>query len=109
MKKLLMCLILSVPAAAFAADGKALYEKHCQSCHGPDGKGMESKGKVLKIDPAILNLGRAETANNTRDQQREILLKGKDKMPSYEKKLKADEVDPVLDYALELAKKLRGK
>jgi mono/diheme cytochrome c family protein len=32
--------------------GKAVYEHHCQSCHGPDGYGDGPAGASLKIRPA---------------------------------------------------------
>lgn len=38
----------SAPAAA-EADGKALYEKNCQKCHGPDGSGDTPAGKKMKV------------------------------------------------------------
>jgi mono/diheme cytochrome c family protein len=49
MKKiaLLTALVLSLPAALFAGDAKALYEKECAKCHGPDGKGETKMGKKL--------------------------------------------------------------
>lgn len=38
--------------AAQAAKGKALFEKHCVSCHGPEGQGMVMDS--LQKDPADL-------------------------------------------------------
>jgi cytochrome c6 len=106
---LLLALMCAVPATALAADGKATFDKTCASCHGADGKGNPDKAKVLKIDAAKLNLGRDETKDFSRDKLKEIVTNGEAKMPAYGKKLKADEVDPVLDYAIGLAKAIRGK
>src|ERR1043166_4398297 len=52
MKKTLL-LILGLGAAAVlsasAADVKENWEKHCNKCHGPDGKGDTKMGKKLEI------------------------------------------------------------
>jgi mono/diheme cytochrome c family protein len=107
MRAFLLAAILSLPAVALA-DGQATYEKMCASCHGADGRGNEAKAKVLKLDLEKLNLGRAESAGHSRDQLREIVVKGKAKMPSYEKKLAPEAVDPVLDHSMKLAAAIRG-
>jgi mono/diheme cytochrome c family protein len=109
MHKLLIAavMLLALPSVALA-DGKEVYDKMCASCHGADGRGNEAKAKILKLDPATLNLGRPETAASTRDQLKDILVKGKAKMPAYEKKLAAADVDPVLDHAMKLAAAIRG-
>jgi len=110
MRRFLLLVILSLPAAAVADDaGKAPYDKMCASCHGPDGKGNADKAKALKIDANLLNLGRPEGKDIPRDKLKEVLLNGKEKMPGYAKKLKPAEVDPVLDYAIGLAKAIRGE
>jgi len=94
---------------AWAHPGQAAYDKMCKSCHGVDGAGNEAKAKMLKLDPAKLNLGRPEGASLTKDDLKKIILEGKDKMPSYAKKLTAAEVDPVVDLTAELAKAIREK
>ncbi len=95
--------------AAWADSGAETYDRLCKSCHGADGKGNEAKAKILKIDAERMNLGRAEAAGRTKEQTKDIVSKGKDKMPAYEKKLKPEEIDPVVEYAMGLAKAARGK
>ena len=34
------------------ARGKAVYERHCQNCHGPSGRGDGSDAASLKVPPA---------------------------------------------------------
>ncbi len=40
--------LVSGPAAA-QEDGKALFEKNCEKCHGPDGNADTSAGKKMKV------------------------------------------------------------
>jgi cytochrome c551/c552 len=49
MKKiaLLTTILALAGTAAFAGDAKALYERDCAKCHGPDGKGETKMGKKL--------------------------------------------------------------
>ena len=105
----LLALAIPLTASADDAAGKAVYDKNCASCHGDDGKGKEAKAKVLKIDPAILNLGRDEVANQTSDEKKKITAEGKNKMPAYGKKLAPADIDAVNTYTLGLIKTIRGK
>jgi cytochrome c6 len=59
MKKLLM-LGLALMAASLstgAADARAIYQKDCSKCHGPDGKGDTAMGKKAGVrdysDPKV--------------------------------------------------------
>ena len=52
MKKLLILSValMAVGAlSAHAADAKAIWEKDCAKCHGPDGKGDTKMGKKLEV------------------------------------------------------------
>ena len=88
-------------------DAQAIWDKLCKSCHGTDGKGVEAKAKVLKIDATLLDLGREGTEKLTRDDHRTIVLEGKEKMPAYAKKVKPEEVEPLLDFVEKLADEAR--
>jgi len=103
---LVAALLLARPAQAdmSAVD---VYKRRCASCHGADGSGNAKKAKVLKIDAALLKFGRPE-AGTSRDELRQILLEGKDDMPAFKSKLKPAEVDPLLDYTIELGRALRS-
>lgn len=50
MKKLLTLSVAILAVAALSAraeDAKALYEKDCAKCHGPDGKGQTKMGQKV--------------------------------------------------------------
>jgi mono/diheme cytochrome c family protein len=40
----------SAGMAADAAAGKAVYDRACKSCHGPDGSGNPAIAKAMKVD-----------------------------------------------------------
>ncbi len=68
---------------------KALYEKHCKSCHGKVGLGDGSKSKELDTEP-----GDFSSAKFQNQSDGELFYKttfGRDDMPAYEKKVASDE------------------
>lgn len=102
-------LLSTATAAAQSADGKAVYDKSCASCHGADGKGNAAKEKMFKLEAGATNLGRDAVASQTRDEKKAIIAEGKAKMPGYAKKMTPAEVDAVTDHAMKLIAAIRGK
>ena len=69
--------------------GKALYNKHCQSCHGKEGYGDGTKAAGLKGD-----LGDFSSEEFHAQTDGEIFYKsyfGRGDMPNYEKKIPDEE------------------
>jgi mono/diheme cytochrome c family protein len=78
-----------IPAKTDAAVGKALYDKHCKSCHGREGYGDGPKADEMKGD-----LGDFSTAGFQKQTDGELFYKstfGRDDMPEFAKKLPMDE------------------
>lgn len=89
--------------AASIAAGKALYVKHCKSCHGSKGLGDGTKAAQLKTD-----CGNFSTADFQAQSDGSIFYKtneGRDDMPSFKKKI-PDETDvwSVVNYLRTLKK-----
>jgi mono/diheme cytochrome c family protein len=89
--------VWSTPAAADAA---ATYKTKCVMCHGADGKGETPAGKKMGAhdfaSPEVQKESDAELAG--------MIGKGKNKMPSYEKSLKPEEIKDLVTYIRQLAK-----
>ncbi len=86
----LLALVL-VPALA-EGDGKALYDKKCALCHGKDGVAKKmAKGSANLNDPQW-----QKTA--TLEGIRKDIAEGKGKMPKYQQKLSAEEINLIAEY-----------
>jgi cytochrome c6 len=92
-------LMLSASAKAQAA-GESVYKAKCASCHGADGKGATPAGKATKARDFAAD----EVKKETDAEWTEIIAKGKNKMPSYDKKLTESEVKDVVAYIRSLSK-----
>ncbi len=69
-------LVLSVPLAG--ADGKAVYDKSCKSCHGPDGAGNPAVAKMMKVE--MKPLGSKEVQVKSDDDLKAVVTNGVGKM-----------------------------
>lgn len=90
--------------AADAPDAAKLWKKHCQSCHGEDGKGETKAGqkaKVRDLSAADLKakLTRDKAVAAIRDGVKE---EGSDKMAmkGYSEKLSAAEIEVLADHSM---------
>ncbi len=93
-------LLLSLPVRA-QETGESLFKGKCGMCHGPDGSGKTMMGEKLKI-PDLLS---ADVQKKSDADLKTIITKGKNKMPAYETKLSKEQIDKLLAYIRDLAKK----
>ena len=77
------------------------YKAKCSACHGADGKGETTMGKKF----GLRDLASPEVQKLSDDELTSIIADGKDKMPSYKKSLKPEQVKELVAYIRSLAKK----
>ncbi len=76
--------------ATSIADGKALWNTHCKSCHGAKGLGDGSKAAQLKTEPGDFSKSIVQT--QTDGELFYKLSEGREDMPNFKKKMpEADE------------------
>jgi mono/diheme cytochrome c family protein len=81
--------------------GEAIYKAKCTPCHAADGSGNNVMGKKLNIR----DLRSAEVQKMSDAELTEIIAKGKDKMPAYEKTLKPADIAGLVGYIRSIAGK----
>jgi mono/diheme cytochrome c family protein len=92
--------LLSSPAKSQGA-GEQVYKTKCASCHGADGAGATPVGKATKARDFCSD----EVKKETDEEWTTIIVKGKNKMPAYDKKLTDAEIKDVVAYIRGLCKK----
>jgi mono/diheme cytochrome c family protein len=85
---------------ASAADGKALYQKNCQSCHGANGNAPAAMAKSMGVPPVTA----AALKEKDDAAMLRIIAEGAGKMPGYSNKMSPAEQKQVLDYMKTLGK-----
>ncbi len=87
-------------ACAALAQGDATYKAKCAMCHGADGSGGTPAGKAMGArsfrDPDVVKESDADL--------QDVILKGRKKMPAYQSKLSADDVQNLVKYIRQLQK-----
>jgi mono/diheme cytochrome c family protein len=94
--------VVSASGARLAAqDAASLYKAKCAACHGADAKGETAIGKKM----SIRDLAAPDVQKMSDDELTTIIADGKDKMPSYKKSLKPEQIKDLVGYIRSLAKK----
>ena len=79
------------------ANGKELWVKHCQSCHGKSGKGDGPKAAQLKTEPE--DLGKPDIQSQPDGAFFYKTSEGREDMPSFKKKIAdQDDIWAVVNY-----------
>jgi mono/diheme cytochrome c family protein len=84
-----------------AQDAAGLYKTKCAACHGADGKGDTAMGKKM----GLRDFASSEVQKMSDDELTAIIADGKNKMPSYKKSLKPEQIKDLVGYIRSLAKK----
>ena len=101
---ILMTLIMTAAAAAFAGDakaGQAVFDKSCKACHGADGTPNPAIAKMMKVD--MKDLKSPEVQAMSDDAIKKIITDGKGKMKPVTTVTGAS-IDNVIAYVRSLKK-----
>jgi mono/diheme cytochrome c family protein len=89
--------------AAAVNNGKALYAKHCQSCHGKKGIGDGPKSGELKTEPGDFSSSAFQAQSDGSIFYK--VSEGRDDMPSFKKKIQdPEEIWSIIQYVRTLKK-----
>ena len=82
-------------------DARALFAKHCATCHGKDGRAKTSKGKLMHAR----NLADPEWQARVTDERIfNSVNNGRGEMPGFDKKLSETQIDALASYVRQLKK-----
>ena len=94
----LFLLAFSTGWGADLAPGKKIFEGKCAQCHGKDAKGVAKMVKVLKVEPEVVDLTRADAVKLTAADKVKIVTEGKKKMPKFVGKLTDEQIQETVAY-----------
>ena len=104
--KLLTCSIILVTLGAAAAwagadEGKAVFDRACKSCHGPDGAGNPTIAKMMKVEIPVLGSSAVQALPDA--DLKAVVTKGKGKMKPVAS-VTGSQVDDVIAFVRTLKK-----
>ena len=98
---LILVLALVLPAFSVAADsGADLFATKCAACHAKDGSGNTAMGKTMKLR----DMGSADVQKQSDKELKDIVTKGKGKMPVYGGKLSDAQIGDLVKFIRSLKK-----
>ncbi len=83
-----------------AKEGESTFKAKCAGCHGQDASGNTTMGKSMHLR----DLRSSEVQSQNDSQLFDIIAKGKNRMPSFEKSLGHDKIHDVVAYLRTLKK-----
>lgn len=102
-----MLLILPLLAGCGPKDrsAPALYKKYCARCHGAQGEGPRRPNKLY---PYLILLDSPMVREGDRAAVRQQIVEGDGPMPSFRRRLTAEEVERVVEFTLGLPSRKAG-
>lgn len=97
---IMLALGLLASAPVRADDAAALFKSKCAVCHGADGKGTTPAAKAMGVP----DLTSPAAQKKTDAELTEVMTKGKNKMPGYEKTMSAAQIKGFVAYIRTLGK-----
>jgi cytochrome c6 len=95
-----LALLLFTSHASGQSEAEKTYKAKCVACHGADGSGTQVGQKLGTHD-----FHSSQVRGESEADIEQIIGKGKNKMPAYEKSLKPDEIKALAAYVHELVGK----
>jgi mono/diheme cytochrome c family protein len=89
-------------------EGRAIYERHCADCHGPEGRGDGKQ--AISLSPRPGNLVSAQTSAKSDQDLLKIIANGRPRtaMTGWNERLSDDEQRAVLAYIRSLVRFTRS-
>jgi mono/diheme cytochrome c family protein len=99
---------LATPLLPTLEEGRAIYERYCADCHGPEGRGDGKQ--AISLSPRPGNLVSAQTSAKSDQDLLKIIANGRPRtaMTGWNERLSEDEQRAVLAYIRSLVRFTRS-